>query len=94
VDAVSVPAMVLLTPTPLNSDENAQMARIHAAEDQQGAVDTAPKAAKEHTKGARKSTSDKHFKPKPGRATTKDRLKPGFKPRTPPRPQDKEDSAN
>jgi RHS repeat-associated protein len=40
VDAVSVPAMVVLTPTQLNSDENAQMAKIHAAEDNAG-----PKAA-------------------------------------------------
>lgn len=46
------------------------------------------KDKKEHTKGARKSTWGKHSKPRPGRATTKDRLKPGFKPRTPPRPQD------
>jgi RHS repeat-associated protein len=32
-DALSVPAMVVLAPTQLNSDENAQMAKIHAAED-------------------------------------------------------------
>jgi len=95
VDAVSVPAMVVLTPTQLNSDENAQMAKIHASEDQQGAKDAIPMAAKEHTKGERKSTSDKHTKLRPGRQTTKDRLKPGFKPRTPPRPQDlKDESTN
>jgi RHS repeat-associated protein len=49
---------------------------------------TDPEPKKEHTKGARKSTWGKHSKPRPGRSTTKDRLKPGFKPRTPPRPQD------
>jgi len=45
-------------------------------------------AASEHKKGARESTRGKHEKKKPGRATTKDRQKPGWKPRTPPRPQD------
>lgn len=37
--------------------------------------------AAEHTKGARKSTHDKHTKPRPGRANEKKRLKPGWKPR-------------
>ena len=46
--------------------------------------------SKGHDKGKRKSTWDKHTKRRPGRSTTKDRLKPGFKPRTPPRPQDLE----
>ena len=41
-----------------------------------------------HRKGKRTSTWDKHTKPRPGRETTKDRQKPGWKPRTPPRPQD------
>ena len=37
--------------------------------------------AAEHTKGARKSTHDKHTKPRPGRPNEKKRLKPGWKPR-------------
>ena len=37
--------------------------------------------AAEHTKGKRKSTHDKHTKPRPGRPTTKNRLKPNWKPR-------------
>ncbi len=36
--------------------------------------------AAEHTKNKRKSTYDKHTKPRPGRSTTKDRQKPNWKP--------------
>jgi RHS repeat-associated protein len=39
---VAVPVIVLSTPTQLNSDENAQMAKIHAAQD---AAQSGPKAA-------------------------------------------------
>jgi len=35
--------------------------------------------SKEHTKGKRPSTKDKHTKPRPGRPTTKQRQKPGWK---------------
>jgi len=34
---------------------------------------------REHTKNKRKSTHDKHTKPRPGRLNTKDRLRPGYK---------------
>ncbi len=65
-----------------------------ASTSQQGAVDTSPMAAKdkgqekEHTSNQQTKNWDKHTKPRPGRSNTKDRQKPGFKPRTPPRPQD------
>jgi RHS repeat-associated protein len=55
-DAASVPAMVLLTPTQLNSDENAQMAKIHAAEDNA----EAPLTGSEHKNKARPSTEEDH----------------------------------
>jgi hypothetical protein len=51
-DAVSVPAMVVLTPTQLNSDENAQMAKIHAAEDNadnKAEPQSEPKTAKDRS---------------------------------------------
>jgi len=50
-----------------------------------------PSAASEHTKNKQNKNKDRHEKNRPGRPTTKDRQKPGFKPRTPPRPQDRED---
>jgi hypothetical protein len=69
-----------------------------ASTSQQGAVDTSPMAAKdkgqekEHTSNQQTKNWNKHTKPRPGRSNTKDRQKPGFKPRTPPRPQDMDNS--
>ena len=37
--------------------------------------------AAEHTKNKRKSTYDKHTKPRPGRPSEKKKQKPGWKPR-------------
>ena len=79
--------------TTATQDKDTIHTSIPGSTSAQGKVDTSPLSAKEHTKGARPSTRDKHTKPRPGRATTKDRQNPKFKPRTPPRPQDIEDDS-
>jgi hypothetical protein len=88
---------VVLTPTQTMRDED-YLKPIPASTSQQGAVDTSPMAAKdkgqekEHTSNQQTKNWNKHTKPRPGRSNTKDRQNPKFKPRTPPRPQDMDNS--
>jgi hypothetical protein len=90
---------LLVSPqTTANESQDTIQAHIPASTSQQGAVDTSPMAAKdkgqekEHTSNQQTKNWNKHTKPRPGRSNTKDRQNPKFKPRTPPRPQDMDNS--
>jgi RHS repeat-associated protein len=79
--AVAVVSVAVAADAPAaNANEGKMLQQARTAEDAHNSA--------EHKKGARESTRERHQNPRPGRGTTKDRQKPGWKPRTPPRPQD------